>query len=162
MNIILVYIFLVLHPVHVSVTEITLDEKEKELEIIARIFWDDLENSVREAKQQRELNLLDQGVSTTTTDQLVLEYLQPRFKLSLNGKPQKLKYLGHEVEGEAILCYIQVTGVRKLETIEVFNSIITEFHEDQSNLVHVTVGEKVKSLRLMRDNPSGKLTFESK
>jgi hypothetical protein len=152
---------LALHPIHVSVTEIGFDEKEKELEIISRIFWDDLEKAIREAKKQPELNLAEPG-NGIKTDQLVSEYLQTRFKISLNGKAQKVKYLGHEVEGEAILCYIQVVNVKKLETIEVFNSIITELHDDQSNLVHVTVRSKVKSMRLMRDNPSGKLTFEAK
>lgn len=150
-----------IHPVHVSVTEISFDGKEKELEIVSRIFWDDLEKSIREAKKLPELNLMEPG-TTLTTDQLVWEYLQRRFKITLNGKAQKLKYLGHEVESEAILCYIQVANVKKFETIEIFNSTLTEFHEDQSNLVHVTQGETVKSLRLMRDNPTGKLTFTKK
>lgn len=149
------------HPVHVSVTEITLDEKEKELEIVSRIFWDDLERSIRDAKNQPELNLLEPG-SAVTADQLVWEYLQHRFKITLNGKPQKIKYLGHEIEGEAILCFIQVSGVKGFDMIEVLNSVITELYDDQSNLVHVTVRENVKSLRLMRDNPSDKLTFETK
>ena len=34
--------------------------------------------------------------------------------------------------------------------------------DDQSNLVHVTVREKVKSLRLSRDTPSDKLTFDTR
>lgn len=150
-----------IHPVHVSVTEISFDEKEKELEIISRIFWDDLEKSIREEKKQPELNLLEPGTAITT-DQLVGEYLQKRFKITLDGKVQKVKYLGHEVENEAILCYIQVANVKKFETIEVYNSVLTELHEDQSNLVHVTRKEIVKSLRLMQDNPSGKLTFDKK
>lgn len=146
------------HPVHVSVTEIEFDQKEKELEVIVRIFLDDLESAIREAKKQSELNLLEPG-SSGTTDQLVSEYLLSRFKISLNGKAQKIKYLGHEIENEAMLCYVQVQEVKKIETIEVFNSIITELYDDQSNLVHVTMGEKVKSLRLMRESLSGKLVF---
>jgi hypothetical protein len=150
-----------IHPVHVSVTEVSFDEKEKELEIISRIFWDDLEKSIREEKKQPELKLIGAG-SNIDTDQLVGEYLQKRFKVTLNGKAQKIKYLGHEIENEAILCYIQVANVKKFETIEIYNSTLTELYEDQSNLVHVTIRETVKSLRLMRDNPSGKLTFEKK
>jgi hypothetical protein len=151
-----------IHPVHVSVTEISFDEKEKELEIISRIFWDDLEKSIRTEKKQSELNLLEPGTSITT-DQLVGEYLQKRFKITLDGKaPQKIKYLGHEVENEAILCYVQVANVKKFETIEIYNSVLTELYEDQSNLVHVTRKGTVKSLRLMQDNPSGKLTFDKK
>ena len=149
------------HPIHVSITEIGFDEKERELEIIMRIFWDDLERAIRDERKQPDLNLLEPG-NAITTDQLISGYLQTRFKISLNNKLQRTKYLGHEVEGEAILCYIQVMNVRKFDTIEVFNTIHTELFEDQSNLVHVTVNEKVKSLRLMRDSPSGKLTFKEK
>jgi hypothetical protein len=158
-NIILSFLFLMFtaHPIHVSVTEITWDEKERELEIIARIFVDDLETSIRKANDQPELKLLG-----SSTDQLVWRYLESRFGISLEGRAQKLKYLGHEIEGDAILCYIQVSNVKKWKEIDVMNNIITELYDDQSNLVHVTVNEKVKSLRLMRDNPSGNLTFDLK
>jgi hypothetical protein len=148
-----------LHPVHVSVTEIAFDEKERELEIVSRIFLDDLELGIRESVKQPELNLLEPK-GNLTTDQLVSKYLMERFKVSLKGKAQVIKYIGHEIESDAMICYIQVVGVRKLETIEIFNSILTEIHNDQSNLVHVTVREKVKSLRLTKDNPLGTITFD--
>ena len=144
-----------------SVTEIALDEKEKELEIVSRIFVDDLELAIRESAKQPELNLLKPATGTST-DQLVSVYLARHLKISLKGKPQVLKYLGHEIENDAILCYIQVMNVKKVESIQIFNNVITEIHDDQSNLVHVTVREKVKSLRLMKDNPSGTITFDSK
>lgn len=153
--------FLSFHPIHVSVTEITYDEKEKELEIISRIFIDDLEASIRQARKQSELNLLEPGPSLTT-DQLVRDYILQQFKVSLDGRTQSLVYLGHEIENEALLCYIQIKNVKKWKSIEVVNTVITELHDDQSNLVHVTVRGNVKSLRLMRNNPSGKLTFDEK
>jgi hypothetical protein len=150
-----------LHPIHVSVTEISYDEKDKELEIISRIFIDDLEASIRQAQNRPELNLLSLE-SNTSIDKLVSMYLQSRLKIKLDGKEQKVVYLGHEIENEAILCYIQVANVKKWKTIEVANSVITELYDDQSNLVHVTVAGKVKSLRLMQNNPWGKLTFDVK
>jgi hypothetical protein len=150
-----------LHPIHVSVTEISYDEKDKELEIISRIFIDDLETAIRQAQNKPELNLLTPG-SDTSIDKLVSGYFQSRLKIKLDGKEQKVVYLGHEIESEAILCYIQIPAVKKWKTIEVVNTVITELHDDQSNLVHVTVRGDVKSLRLMQNNPSGKLTFDVK
>jgi hypothetical protein len=154
-------LMLAVHPIHVSVTEITLDEKEKELEIVSRIFVDDLEKAIREVRNQPNLNLLEPG-SPLTTDALVQEYVIQRFKISLDGQSQKTIYLGHEIENEAILCYIQVKNVKRFKSITILNSVITELHDDQSNLVHVTVREKIKSLRLMKDNSSGTLTFDLK
>lgn len=152
---------LAFHPIHVSVTEITYDESEKELEIISRIFVDDLEAAIRNAKNKPDLNLREPG-NSTRLDQLIGEYLQQHFKISLDGKPQTVLYLGHEFESEAMLCYIQVKNVKKWNIVEIHNSVITELHDDQSNMVHVTVRDKVKSLRLMKDNPTGTLTFDLK
>jgi hypothetical protein len=153
-------ILIFLHPLHISVTEITLDEKEKELEIMIRIFTDDLELAIRNAKNDTELNLLNP--SNTTTDKLVWEYLQPRIKLIADGKIQTVKYLGHETDEDVLIFYIQVQPIKKFTTIEITNSIITEFYDDQANLINMTVKDETKSLKLMRDNPSGKLSFDLK
>lgn len=153
-------VLILLHPLHISVTEITLDEKEKELEIMLRIFTDDLELAIRNAKNDTELNLLNP--SNTTTDKLAWEYLQPRFKLVADGKVQPVKYLGHEADEDVLVFYIQVQPVKKFTAIGITNSIITEMYEDQANLINMTVGDETRSLRLMRDNPSGKLSFELK
>lgn len=146
------------HPLHVSVTEITLDEKEKELEIMLRVFTDDLEMAIRNTKNDPELNLLNPA--NTTTDKLVWEYLQPRFKLITDEKPQPVKYLGHEKDEDVLIFYIQVQPVKRFKTMDITNTIITELFDDQSNLINLTINEKTRSLRLMRNNPSGKLSFD--
>lgn len=148
------------HPLHLSVTEITLDEKEKELEIMLRVFTDDLELAIRNAKKDETLNLLKPA--NTNTDKLAWEYLQGRFKFSIDGKAQSVKYLGHEADEDVLIFYIQVQPVKKFKSIDITNSILTELHDDQSNLINMTVRDKTKSLRLERDNPSGKLSFDLK
>jgi len=152
---------LLLHPIHLSVSEINYSEKDKALQITSRIFIDDLETSIRKKLNQPELDILKPNAGQTT-DQLVSTYINDHFKVKLDNKPQKLNYLGHEIEDAAIICYIEIEKVKKFKTIEVFNSIIQETHEDQSNLVHVTYKGPVKSLRLLRDKPVDILTFESK
>jgi hypothetical protein len=148
------------HPLHVTVTEIEFDEKEKRLEIMMRVFADDLETTMRKQFNQPELDIITpKGM---TVDQMMTEYLKNHLKISLEGKPQKVTYLGHEIEGEAFIFYIEVSNVKKLKTISVLNDILMEIHNDQSNLVHVTVRGTVRSLRLTAEKSSDKLTFDSK
>jgi len=149
------------HPVHISVSEINYSEKDKALQITSRIFIDDLELSIRNHRKEPEMDLLAPK-NGLTTDLLVSEYLKDHFKIKLDGKPQKMKLLGHEVEDVAIVCYIEIENVKKTKAIEVFNDIITETFDDQSNLVHVTFQGPVKSVRLMRDKPSEVFKIESK
>lgn len=147
------------HPMHVSVTEIEMDEKEKRLEIMMRVFIDDLELTLRQHFRQPELDVLEpRGQSL---DELMQTYLKLRFQISLDGKSQVVKYLGHERDNEAFIFYVEVDKVKKWRSIQVQNSIITEIYDDQSNLVHVTRGETVRSLRLTRAKPADMITFES-
>jgi hypothetical protein len=154
------FIFYV-HPMHVTVTEIKFDEKEKELEIMSRMFIDDLEKTLQNNLKQPELDVLDPK-NGLTLDQMAGKYLTEHLKISLENKSQTVTYLGHERDGEALVFYLLVSKVKKWKTIQIHNDAITETHEDQSNLVHVTVRETVKSLRLTRDKPADKLTFDFK
>jgi hypothetical protein len=147
------------HPIHLSVTEINYSEKDKTLQISTRMFIDDLELSIQKELKDDALDII-KPANGKTTDQIVSAYLQKHLKVKVDGKPQPLKYLGSEVEGLAIICYIETPTVKKLKTVEVTNDVIMETHSDQSNLVHVTYKEKVKSVRLVRTEPTQSVSFQ--
>jgi hypothetical protein len=148
------------HPLHVSVTEIQFDEKDKALEIMMRVFVDDLEQVMKNRYHKSEMDILNP--KDLTLDQMMSDYLKDHFKISLDRKPQKVNYLGHERDGDAFIFYIEVAGVKKWKEIEIFNTMVTETFEDQNNLVHVTVRGQVRSLRLTKDTSVDKLTFDLK
>lgn len=148
-----------LHPIHVSVTEIEFDETDQALEIMIRVFMDDLELSLRESFDEPDLDVLQPG-SGAKLDNLVRDYLQQHFKIALDGKNQKASYLGHEREAEAFIFYVEVPGVRKWKTITIHNDIIMATYDDQSNIVHVYANDDVKSVRLTRKKPADQLTFD--
>lgn len=149
-----------LHPVHISVTEINYSDKDKALQITSRIFIDDLELSIQKDLKVNELDILKPS-SGKTTDQLVSAYLLKHLKVKVDGKAQVLKYLGHEIEDLALICYIEITNIKKLKMVEVLNDVIMETHADQSNLVHITYQEKLKSVRLIRTKSVETLDFET-
>jgi hypothetical protein len=148
----------IIHPIHVSVTEIEMDEKDRRLEIMMRVFTDDLELTLRQATSQPELELL--GLSEKARDEIISPYLTRHFKISLDGKTQKINYLGHDQEDPALIFYIEVPNTKKWKTIQIQNDVIIETHSDQSNIVHVTLKEKLRSVRLTKSNPVDKLTFD--
>jgi hypothetical protein len=147
-----------LHPVHISVTEINYSEKDKALQIMSRIFIDDLELAIRNERNLPELDIM-MPANGSTTDKLVAEYLKKHLRIKLDGKLQKLNYLGHEVEDAALICYIEIEGVKKVKSLEVFDEVIMAVHRDQSNLVHITYKSPVKSIRLTGEKPSEVFMF---
>jgi uncharacterized membrane protein len=154
-------LFFFLHPIHISVSEINYSEKDKALQITTRIYIDDLELSVRAQRNEPELDLIEPK-NGHTTEKMVNEYVAKHLSVKLDGKIQKLTFLGMEREDPALICYIEIENVKKFKTVEVRNDIIMETHDDQSNLVHVTYKGSTKSMRLVRSNPIGSVAFESK
>jgi hypothetical protein len=154
------YVFLLwLHPVHISVTEIDYSEKDKALQIMSRIFIDDLELAIGKERNLPELDVM-MPANGLTTDKLVAEYLNKHLRIKVDGKLQKLNYLGHEVEDAALICYIEIQGVKNVKSLEAFDDVIMAIHRDQSNLVHVTYKSPVKSARLTGEKPSEVFMFE--
>jgi hypothetical protein len=151
---------LALHPIHVTVTEIEFDQNDKRLEIMMRVFIDDFELALRQELNRPELDVLD--ASNGMTREMAESYLKEHFRITLDNKPQAIQYLGNERETDAFIFYIEVPKVKKFKTITIYNDVMTALHEDQSNLVHVTVNDEVKSLRLTRHTVSDKLTFDTK
>jgi hypothetical protein len=154
-------LFFFFHPIHISVSEINYSEKDKALQITSRIFIDDLELAIRAQRNEPELDLIEPK-NGLTTEKLLYEYMAKHFIVKLDGKVQKLTFIGMENEDPALICYIEIEHVKKFKTIEVRNDIIQEIHDDQSNLVHVAYKGTSKSLRLVRDNPVGAVVFEGK
>ena len=154
-------LFFFLHPIHISVSEINYSEKDKALQITSRIFIDDLELSIRAERKEDELDLIEPK-NGLTTEKMVSDYVLKHMAVKLDGKIQKLKFLGMELEEPALICYIEIESVKKFKTIEVRNDIIMETHDDQSSIVHVTYKGPVKSMRLQRSNPTGTVAFADK
>ena len=158
---ILYSLYFFLHPIHISVSEINYSEKDKALQITSRIFIDDLELSIRAQRNEPELDLIEPK-NGLTTEKMVMDYVLKHFTVKLDGKPQKMNFLGMEREDPALICYIEIENVKKIKTIEVYNDIIMETHDDQSSIVHVTYKGPVKSMRLTKSNPTGSFTFAEK
>jgi hypothetical protein len=124
-------------------------------------FVDEMELGVRTQRKEPELDILEPK-NGVTTKQLIGNYLGAHLKIKIDGKPAKINFLGYEKEDISFVSYLEIENVKKLKTIEVFNDLITEIHDDQSNLVHVTYKNPVKSARLTPENISEVFTFSTK
>lgn len=145
------------HKFYVSVTDIEYNEKEKSLQIISRVFIDDLEKLLKE-RYKKDLFLLKKG-EHPEADAYVQRYFQDKLKIEVNGKERTLKYLGKEYDNDELLLYIEVENVEPFSQIEVENTVLTDIFPEQKNIIKVENKGKVKSLLLMRDKVKGSLNF---
>jgi len=145
------------HEFYLSVTEIEYNNEKQSLQIITRVFIDDFEDVLNE-RYGAELQLSEEAEEGAVAEN-ISKYLKQKLRLQVNGEELQLNYLGKEYDADQLILYIEVENVAPFKKIEVTNEILTDLFDDQKNVVHVKVNDKTKSLLLMRQQETEKLTF---
>lgn len=155
-NIILLFIAF-FHPFYVSVTDIKHNSKSKSLEISTKIFFDDLEKAI-EMKSNKSFDIL-KPTDKAEINKLIEDYLKKQLSIKVNGKISPYTYLGYEIQEDAAWCYLEVVKVNKVQTIEVSSKILYDQHEEQINILNVTVDGRRKSTKLDYPESIAKFNF---
>jgi hypothetical protein len=144
------------HPFYVSVTRIDENSKEKRLEVSCKIFTDDFEKTLR-MHYKGHIDLLNPS-DRSAMNSVISDYIEKHLKISVDGNPLRLQFVGYEKDEEGVECYFQVNGISVNKTVDIFNDILFEYKPEQTNIVHVTVKGKRKSRQLV--NPDAKISFD--
>lgn len=145
----------VFHPFYISITEINHNAKDKTLEISCKMFAEDLEETLnKNYKTEVDLSL---AKDKAALDKFIPDYVNRHFSLVVDGKLVKLNYVGYEKDKESAYSYFQVDNVPSLKRLDVNNSLLHDFNQDQINIVHVVVNGKRQSTKL--DFPSKQASF---
>lgn len=145
------------HKFYVSVTKIEYVKEKSSLQIITKIFIDDIEDAL----QQRygPSISLNTKKETKAMDEDLKNYLLQKINIKVNGKPVNIDYIGKEYDTDMLIAYIEVKNVKELKTIKIENKALMELFPEQQNIIHLKTLKSRKSLILDRDEPSGKLNF---
>lgn len=150
------FIGVVLHPFYVSITDIAYNAEAKRIEVSCRIFYDDLETALQ-AEGIAKPDLINPG-NRPSIDSALSRYLVKNLRLTADGKPMSLQYLGYEIADDVAWCYLEAGSVPQPGSLAIDNRILFGQFSKQSNIMHVTVGGKRKSVKL--DNPTSKAALD--
>jgi len=146
-----------LHPIHVSVTDVTYNPENQSLEIIHKIFIDDFENAV-ERRYGIKLGLGTEKLSPHA-DSLVQVYMREQFNISLNGKPANFEYVGQETDYEAIWIYQEIRNAEGLELLKVKDEVLFDLFDDQRNILHFEYKDQKVSFLFRKGNGEDSYQF---
>lgn len=144
------------HKFYVSTTKIEYVEQQQSVQIISKIFIDDLEEVLR--KRYDESIVLDS--KDESEQDFVKRYLLQKLQITINGIPATLEYIGKEYEIDVIKVYFEINDIIELNTIEIENMVLFDLFEEQQNIIHLKTGESRRSLVLNKENPKGMLNFD--
>ena len=138
------------HETYLSVTEIEYKQDQKSLQIISRVFIDDLED-VLSKRYQKDISLSYKEDLEMNKD-LIEKYVNKKLSISVNGENRKLKLLGSKFDADQIVMFIEGVDIEDFNNITVENLILTDLFDSQKNIVHVKKGDEIESMLLVKDN----------
>ena len=145
------------HKFYVSVSQIDYVPKKKRIEITNRIFIDDLEKAL-EKKYKKKVYLTSKR-ELPEAETLIKNYLKENIKISINKKPQNVEYLAREVEGDVLIFYSKIAISKKINTFEIFNSLLTDVYSEQQNIVHLNINSNKNSLLFTNSDTQQKIDY---
>lgn len=146
-----------LHKFYVSVTVIEYVEEKKALQIISKIFIDDIEKLLQE-RYDETIKLAEKD-DESAINPYIERYLKEKLLINVNGKPVAFSFLGKEYENDIMVCYLEAENVEPISNMEIESKVLYNLFPEQENIVRTKINGKHKSFILIKENPKGMLNF---
>lgn len=148
----------IIHEYYVSITEITFDQEKNRVEIISRLFYDDLEDVF----QERYFSGIKVNPSDTdeNLDKYLKQYYKTKFKIGIDGESKSLTYLGYRFDEDRINVFLVIDSISSFNTVKVENLLLTDLFESQQNIVHAFKGKQKESVLLNKYTSESVLKFD--
>lgn len=127
----------VFHKFYMGIFQVNYVAEKKMVQITSRIFVDDLNNGIE--KKYHKKTFIGTEKETQADLDLLKRYLSENFSIKINGQLKTIIFLSKELEEDDVLvCYSKITGVEKLKTLEITNTILTDWNAEQQNITHIS------------------------
>ena len=149
----------VLHKYHIGKCLIDYNEQEKALQVSQFMFLDDLEMALRAQGADKLFLCTEKEVSKA---EVYLErYLNQHLSFAINGKAQSYIFIGKESSEDllGIWCYVEITGIEKLEKVQFRNDLLMDIYDDQKNVI-IFKGPKNKEASFLFQKGKAEETLE--
>ena len=102
------------------------------------------------------------GSEKETVEDLALlkKYLAEKFSIKVNGQPKSMVLLSKEMEGDVLICYLSIKEIPKINSIEIYNTVIVEGNSEQQNIMHFNVGGVKNTILFTESTAKGMLKYE--
>jgi hypothetical protein len=147
----------VAHKFYVSTTKVEYVKERKSIQIISKIFVEDLEQVLQERYSSRVQ--LDPKKETDLDQSYLLNYISQKLKFKINEKEAQLIYIGKEYDIDILNIYFEIEDVDSLESIRIENKILIDLFPEQQNIIHFSNEKNKRNLILDKNHPTGLLNF---
>lgn len=155
---IILSIWFLLHPVHVTITSIDYDPEIDSFKVFVRMYFDDFITDCKlTGVKVTESNFL---IDNSSSNNIMENYLCDRVRIIADEKLLTCKLIDLKLVDNEISMNMIYKGVIKPKSVKVQNRIMTALYSDQSNMVILRVNNFEEGVKLTSDAPEH--TFNTK
>ena len=145
------------HKFYVSTTNVEYVPEMQTIQIISKIFVEDLEKVLQE--RYSHLIVLNPKKETKTDINYLKKYVNQKLKINVNNKPVELIYIGKEYDIDIVNMYFEIENISELTSIEIKNKILLDMFPEQQNIIHMITPDVNRNMILDKNHPDGLLKF---
>ena len=145
------------HKYYLSLTQVEYNKEQNRLEVIINVFMDDIEIAVN---KEYDVDLrLTTKQELEDVDIYFKKYLLKNLSFLFNDKPVEYSFIGKEYEGDLVYFYIESSVIEDPSALQVNNTILFDYFEQQQNVIKFKNGSKRQSKILSKNNNKALLNF---
>jgi len=131
------------HKFYVTTTSLRFVESNNSFQITSRLFIEDIE-SILVKSSNTELKLAPDS-DASIVDSLLTNYFEDNLIFTSVENEFKINFLGKEYKDDTMVCYLELKFDKLDENINIQNTLLFDFSEEQKNIVHyrIEISEKV-------------------
>lgn len=145
------------HPYFVSSTEIHIHPETQSFDISCSMFTEDLESALKSIYANK--SDLKKDIDARELLDMIYKYLDARLEIRIGGEKQIYQLVGCENQEESTWCFLEGKLTNNSKSVHVVNSVLFDFLEEQTNMVHVYWEEERQSSKLNNPNKTAEFVF---
>jgi hypothetical protein len=148
----------VMHPVNVTVTDISWKEGKATLQFM--FFTDDFESCLQE-NFHTDLDFVNKGIDSNG-EKLIQQYIESNFAIDVNGNHEKLNFIQVWAKGEVLYVKYEAPAQKTsdVKSVKIKNTLLFSDFPEQKNIVNIHYNEDLKILSFKNGGETEKaITF---
>lgn len=152
------FAFEAVHDYYISTTQIEYLEDKQSLQITSKIFLSDIESVLR---QRYDKNItFGEEDKPKNVDAYIESYLREKISIKINGEKVDFTFIGEEYDYDIMKCYLEIEGVKSIQTFEITNTVLFDLIQEQQNIIKTKINSKQKSFILTIKDTIAVLNFD--
>ncbi|MET2984919.1 DUF6702 family protein [Aureibaculum conchae] len=145
------------HKFYISLIKVEFKPEQEAVQITMRIFIDDLQKVINETN---DINIeLAVKNEVKNSDELIIKYIEDNFYITINSKNTSYNYLGKEYDNDIVYLYLEITNIKKMNSIEVNDTMLMDYFPTQKNIIKLKANNSKKTLFLTKNKNKESYTF---